>query len=63
MANHKSPCFKIKVELQKERPAFGGLKYIFKAIPSFLMGTTASVVSNGVTPLVKQAVDYIASLC
>lgn len=53
----------IKAELQKEYPAFGGLKNKFKVIPSFLMGTATSLVANGISPLVKKAIDYIATKC
>lgn len=52
----------IKNDLRANNTSFPKLKYAFKAIPSFLMGTTTGVVANGITPLVQKAIGIISTL-
>ena len=49
----------IKSELQKEKPEKKYLKRCFQLIPSFLIDVAASVSGNGLTQLIKSALDLL----
>lgn len=49
----------IKSELQKEKPEKKYLKRCFQLIPSFLIDVAASVSGNGLTQLIKLALDLL----
>ena len=49
----------IKSELQKEKPEKKYLKRCFQLIPSFLIDVAASVSGNGLTQLIKSALDVL----
>lgn len=52
----------IKAEIAKEYPSKSYLKRCFQAIPSFFTGISTGVVANGITPLVKDAVERLSQV-
>ena len=52
----------IRAELQKETPSKNHLKRCFQVIPTILTGVGSGVVANGVSPLVKAAIEMLANL-